>query len=122
MAADEAIAYTRIPGGTFRNTAAAVRSPTRGGRSEAARDERRRVIDDSLMSYLRALAGEAPDSAYLEVRYRLARDAFAADFLPAHNTGAVADSISRQASRTDVYVGCAPRCRRSGTKRPLMPG
>jgi hypothetical protein len=30
-------------------------------------------MDESLTAYLQALAGGAPDSAYLEVRYRVAR-------------------------------------------------
>ena len=119
MATEKAIAYTRFPGGTFRKTVAAVRSPTHGGHSEAAFHERAPVMDERLMAYLRALAGEAPDSEYLEVRYRVARDTLAADFLPAQDTRAVADSISCRALRTDVYVGCAPRCRRSGTKRDV---
>jgi hypothetical protein len=76
-------------------------------------------MDRSLVAYLQALAGGAPDSAYLEVRYRVSRDTLAADFLPAHDTRALADSISRRASSTDVYVGCAPRSRRSGTKRDV---
>jgi CHC2-type zinc finger protein len=119
MAMETAIACTRFPDGTFRKSVAAGRSPALGGHSEGVPHQRVPVMDETLTAYLQALAGGAPDSAYLELRYRVARNTLAADFLPAHDTRALAESISRRASRTDVYVGCAPRCRRSGTKRDV---
>src|SRR5687767_5057625 len=100
MAMETAIAYTRFPHGTFRKPVAAGRSPALGGHSEAVPHQRVPVMDESLTAYLQALAGGAPDSAYLEVRYRVARNTLAADFLPAHDTRALAESISRRASRT----------------------
>jgi hypothetical protein len=62
------------------------------------------------------LAGGSPESAFLEVRYRVSGQSLAAEFFPARDTGALMQSVRRRAARTDVYVGCAPRSRRAGTK------
>ncbi len=74
---------------------------------------------EHLDGYLRALAGGAPASAYLELRYRVAPGALAAEFVPVHDRDAVAAAIRRRAARDDVYIGCAPRTRRSGTKNDV---
>lgn len=75
--------------------------------------------DESLAAYLRALAGEAPDSAYLEIRYRVAPGTLAAEFHSVHDESGLVASIRERAATTDVYVGCAPRLRRSGTKKDV---
>jgi hypothetical protein len=74
---------------------------------------------DDLDVYLRALAGGAPESAFLELRYRVSEQGFAAEFVPAHDRSTLAASIRRRAARSDVYVGCAPRVRQSGTKQDI---
>jgi len=75
--------------------------------------------DQDRLDYLRTLAGGAPASHYLEIRYRVGDEALATAFFPAHHGIAAADWIEEHASRTDVYVGCAPRCRRSGTRNDV---
>jgi CHC2-type zinc finger protein len=75
--------------------------------------------DDALVNYLAVLAGGAPGSAFLELRYRVAEQTLAAEFFPARDTAALADAILSRAGATDVYVGCAPRVRRSGTRRDI---
>jgi hypothetical protein len=72
--------------------------------------------DEGLRSYLRLLTGGAPPAHFLELRYRVGEAQLVNEFHPAHATELVAEAIRRRASRTDVYVGCAPRRRRSGTK------
>ena len=72
-----------------------------------------------LNAYLGVLAGEAPGSSFLELRYRVAEQTLASQFLPAHDRDAIAAVIASRASETDVYVGCAPRCRRSGTRNDI---
>lgn len=74
---------------------------------------------DQLSAYLRVLAGGAPPSAFLELRYRVGDDAMAAEFVPVRDRQALVKSIQRRARTNDVYVGCAPRARRSGTKNDI---
>lgn len=72
-----------------------------------------------LDAYLRVLAGAAPRSSFIELRHRVAPHTLAAEFLPAHDRQALSAAIERRARMTDVYVGCAPRARRSGKKRDI---
>ena len=51
--------------------------------------------------------------------YRVRSDTLAAEFLPAHDQSALAAAIGRRSASTDVYVGCAPRRCRSGTKNDI---
>jgi hypothetical protein len=74
---------------------------------------------DDLAAYLAALAGESPASAFLEIRHRVSTTALAAEFIPIHDGGALARAIRGRARSADVYVGCAPRIRRSGTKNDI---
>jgi CHC2 zinc finger len=74
---------------------------------------------DDLGAYLAALAGESPASAFLEIRHRVSSQSLAAEFVPAHEREAIAAAIRPRAARSDVYVGCAPRVRRSGTKSDI---
>lgn len=74
---------------------------------------------DDLDVYLATLAGGAPDSAFLEIRYRVSITALAAEFIPAHDRTTLASAVRGRAARSDVYVGCAPRVRPSGTKRDI---
>ncbi len=71
--------------------------------------------DRDLRRYLETLAGRAPASSLLELRVRVG-EAMVAEFLPIHAHEAQAAAILDRASSTDVYVGCVPRVRRSGTK------
>ena len=71
-------------------------------------------MDENLAAYLHALAGDAPDCAYLEVRYRVARDTLAADFLPAHDITGVAASVISLVQR------CADRRRYMSGERRLL--
>jgi hypothetical protein len=70
----------------------------------------------ALRSYLALLAGGAPSSQFLELRFRVGAQQLVNDFFPAHEPNALIRAIREKCSRTDVYVGCAPRTRRSGTK------
>ena len=71
------------------------------------------------MAYLRALAGGAPETSFLELRFRVSDHALAAEFFPAHEQERLVSAIGSRARHTDVYVGCAPRTRRSGTKADI---
>jgi hypothetical protein len=62
------------------------------------------------------ITGGAPDSEFLEIRFRVSGQALANEFHPLHDTDAVIASIRRRSPRTDVNLGCAPRTRRQGTK------
>src|SRR4051794_29515142 len=73
-------------------------------------------VEYALRSYLALLAGRAPSSHFLEIRYRVREQQLASDFHPVHDRDALIAKIRDRGSRTDVYVGCAPRVRRSGTK------
>jgi hypothetical protein len=69
--------------------------------------------------FLSTLAAYAPLRSLLEVRYRTSGD-FARFFMPIHSPNA-ARVITRIGQRTDVYVGVAPRLRRSGTRDAVAP-
>jgi RepB DNA-primase from phage plasmid len=70
--------------------------------------------------YLQALSAGAPPGALLDVRYRRADGRFAQAFLDARDPEAPA-RIVRIGRQTDVYVGCAMRVRRRGTRQDLAP-
>jgi CHC2 zinc finger len=70
--------------------------------------------------YLRALARLAPGGTLLDVRYRTRTPGFARFFIPIHARGSAA-LIARLGSRTDIYVGVAPRRRRSGGRDDVAP-
>jgi hypothetical protein len=74
---------------------------------------------DDLDVYLAALAGGAPQSAFLEIRHRVSAHGLAANFVPAHDRVTLSTAIRRLAAGSDVYVGCAPRVRPSGTKQDI---
>ena len=57
------------------------------------------------------ITGGAPSTHFLEVRYRFGGDRMASEFHPAYDHEAVIHAICSRGSRTDVYVGCAPRTR-----------
>lgn len=75
--------------------------------------------DPALEAYLRTLGGRSPDGWFMEIRHRVASGTLAAEFFPVHDVDAIAAAIGRRSAITDVYVGCAPRMRRSGTKRDV---
>src|SRR4051812_27825066 len=70
----------------------------------------------ALRSYLALLAGQAPAAHFLEIRYRVGAQQLAHEFHPVRDVDALIAGVRSRGSRTDVYVGCAPRARRSGTK------
>src|SRR3954470_9538170 len=72
--------------------------------------------DFALRSYLALLAGRAPSSHFLEVRYRVANEQLGHEFHHVYDDRSLIRAIRARGSRTDVYVGCAPRSRRQGTK------
>jgi len=69
-----------------------------------------------LQLYLDALAGAAPASAYFELRHRVGEQLLAAEFHAVDDRDGLIASVRRRSPRTDVYIGCAPRSRRSGTR------
>src|SRR4051794_34737202 len=70
----------------------------------------------ALHAYLALLAGGAPNKHFLELRFRVGAHQLVNQFFPAHEPDALIEAIRQRCPRTDVYVGCAPRTRRSGTK------
>src|SRR4051812_46233545 len=74
------------------------------------------VVPYALDAYLGMLEGGADESEFLEVRRRTSSGAMATEFHPVHDHEGVSVSLLKHARRTDVYVGCAPRSRRAGTK------
>src|SRR3954447_18359293 len=73
------------------------------------------VVPYALDAYLGILAGGADESEFLEVRRRTS-GGMANEFHPVDDHEAISVSLLTHARRTDVYVGCAPRTRRAGTK------
>jgi len=69
--------------------------------------------------YLDALAGAAPASAYFELRHRVGEQMLAAEFHAVDDRDGLIASVRRRSPRTDVYIGCAPRSRRSGTRNDI---
>jgi hypothetical protein len=65
------------------------------------------------------VAGDAPPQALLEVRYRLRSGGMAAEFHPVRDRHRVLAAVNEHARETDVYVGCAPRCRPDGRKQAI---
>jgi hypothetical protein len=72
--------------------------------------------EHALRSYLALLAGHAPSSHFLEIRFRVREQQFGREFHGVRDTNALMRGIRSKGSRTDVYVGCAPRARRASTK------
>ena len=74
------------------------------------------AVGEAIQGYLAVLAGGASGSEFLEIRYRVGAQQLAHDFHRIDERSALAEEIVRRGARTDVYVGCAPRASRSGTK------
>ena len=72
--------------------------------------------DAALRRYLEVLAGDLSASQFIELRYRVQEQTLAAQFFGMDDLDELARTIGARAPRTDVYVGCAPRRRRAGTK------
>src|SRR3954447_5648389 len=70
----------------------------------------------ALRSYLALLAGRAPSSHFLEVRFRVGTEQLGHEFHRVYDDHSLIRAVRSRGSRTDVYVGCAPRSRRQGTK------
>jgi hypothetical protein len=62
------------------------------------------------------LAGRAPATAFLELRVRIDNGRWATQFFPVRDRAPLIAAINSRCGAHDVYVGCAPRSRRAGTK------
>lgn len=71
----------------------------------------------SAQRYLDVLAALAPPGSLFDVRYRTSEGQLARFFTGMHDPDTA--RIVRVGQRTDVYVGCAPRRRRSGRREDL---
>jgi hypothetical protein len=71
--------------------------------------------------YLRTLARQAPAHGLLDVRYRVRGGQLARLFLGIHRAHHASRLLLQIGEGTDVYVGCAPRLRRRGTRADLAP-
>jgi hypothetical protein len=76
---------------------------------------------DELRAYLDTLFGHAAVGQWIEVRCRLADGRMAPEFFPVAARELAAARIERHGRHADVYVGCAPRTRRSGRKESVGP-
>ncbi len=81
---------------------------------------RRRPSSGAAELFLGTLAACAPKHSLLEVRYR-AEEARLARFFIGVRVSSAARIITQIGQRTDVYVGCAPRVRRSGGREDIAP-
>jgi hypothetical protein len=68
---------------------------------------------DELRAYLETLFGAAPRQEWIELRRRV-QDGMVPEFWPVQARETAARRLLGHSRRTDVYVGCAPRTRRSG--------
>jgi hypothetical protein len=82
--------------------------------------DRRRPSSGAAELFLGTLAACAPPRSLLEVRYRVEDAQLARFFMGIHAPNA-ARIITQIGQRTDVYVGCAPRIRRSGGRDDIAP-
>ena len=69
---------------------------------------------EEIRAHLALLAGQPGPGELLELRFRFQTGGMARRFYPAHQPAGMVEAIHRLGSRCDVYVGCAPRTRRSG--------
>ena len=93
--------------------------PTTSRPARTARPPQARETAD-VQRYLRALFDRESAGALIELRSRHSRGGMRSAFLPAADTFTAARTIVREALRTDVYVGVAPRRRRAGGKDALQ--
>lgn len=73
------------------------------------------VTPYALDAYFSIIAGRAEPSEFIEVRRRTG-SGMASEFFPIEERELAGALVLEHARRTDVYVGCAPRTRRAGTK------
>ena len=73
-------------------------------------------IGGGLDAYLQMLAGGASGDHFLELRFRVGDQQLANEFHRIDARDSLSAAIRRRSRRTDVYVGCAPRTSRQGTK------
>ena len=72
--------------------------------------------------YLQMLTERAPAQTLLDVRYILPWGGMARFFLQADvNTKDAAQILTKIGRKTDIYIGCAPRTRPSGTRQDIAP-
>lgn len=67
-----------------------------------------------IRAYVALLTGSPQRGELLELRSRLPTGGMARRFYPAARPSGLVEAIGRLGRRGDVYVGCAPRTRRSG--------
>jgi hypothetical protein len=76
-----------------------------------------------LVAFMAALAGPQPASGWLELRHRRRdRPGMGQRFFRASEPQAAACAATALALTSDVYVGCAPRSERAGTKAAVRQG
>src|SRR4051794_41801670 len=73
------------------------------------------VMPYAMEAYFGVVVGRADNGEFIEVRRRTGRG-MASEFFSVEEPELASAHVLAHARRTDVYVGCAPRTRRSGTK------
>jgi hypothetical protein len=82
--------------------------PTRTARTASRLDE--------ISSHVALLTGTPSQGELLELRFRRAREGMARRFYPASRPAGLIEAVERLGRRTDVFVGCALRGRRAGSR------
>jgi hypothetical protein len=76
---------------------------------------------DATQLYLNLLTKHAPRGTLLDIRYRIDDGNALTQFFLSTQDPSAATTLVRIGQHTDVYVGCAPRLRRSGTRQDIAP-
>lgn len=76
----------------------------------------------ALEIYLRTLVPSGDDPAFFEIRHVRPGGGMGRRFVSTRDVGGAALQIAALAGRTDVYIGVAPRARRSGTRSAIAHG
>jgi hypothetical protein len=76
---------------------------------------------DELSAYLDTLFTGAEAGHWIELRRRLPDGRMAPEFFSVASTALAAAEIRKHGRAVDVYIGCAPRTRKSGRKEAVAP-
>lgn len=71
---------------------------------------------DAISAHVALLTGTPSQGELLELRFRRAREGMARRFYPASRPAGLIEAVERLGRRTDVFLGCALRARRAGTR------
>lgn len=74
-----------------------------------------------MRAYLEALFGTAPRHEWIELRRRIGDEGMAPEFWPVQARETAARRVLAHSKHTDIYIGCAPRTRRSGRREAIAP-